>query len=124
MKIKSAQWFSDMSGFYGMVVGENDAGERKCYMKRVKGMDLQEDIRDVLENGAPVYLDQLKEAVGKMTVVDKPVGVLPLRHLCLVKRDDQYEFYENGLKAVMPENMTFEGWQRYPYLTKGESDES
>lgn len=122
MKIKSAQWFSEMDGFYGLVVGENEAGERKCYMKKVKGMDLQEDIRDVLENGAPVYLDQLNAAVEKMKEFNKPEAP-PYKHLCLVKRDEKYEFYENGESVPIPQSLTFEGWSRYWGVVKGDKNE-
>jgi hypothetical protein len=57
-KIIKKVWFSGFECF-GVVVIETKMGERKAYIKTVKGEHEDEDAQDIAENGLPIYKEHL-----------------------------------------------------------------
>jgi len=53
-------WFSSVNSYIGIVIGEI-AGERKAYIKSVKGRNLEDDICDIATWGAPFPLEAAYE---------------------------------------------------------------
>jgi hypothetical protein len=59
-KVLDSIWFTSVNSYIGIVIGER-AGERKAYIKSVKGHDLEYDIDDIATWGAPFPLDAAYE---------------------------------------------------------------
>lgn len=53
-KIKDAIFFSPMGGHIGVVLYENEVGERKVYIKAVSGLDQAQDEQEIADYGAKV----------------------------------------------------------------------
>jgi len=61
MKIVGTYWFTGINFNIGIVIGENEIGEKKAYIKTVSGFYEDVDTRDVLEYGTPMSVGILEE---------------------------------------------------------------
>lgn len=66
MKYIAAHWFSNAKECIGIVVGENEMGERKAYISSVTGLDYSEDVDYVLKHGAKLSIHILKDVVKRL----------------------------------------------------------
>jgi hypothetical protein len=53
-------WFTPAGGTIGIVLMENEVGQKKAYIKCVTGFDRDEDIRAILDYGSPVTIQFAK----------------------------------------------------------------
>jgi len=60
-KVLDSIWFTSISSHIGIVIGEIATGERKAYIKSVKGHNLEDDIDDIATWGAPFPIDAAYE---------------------------------------------------------------
>ncbi len=65
MKVIDSVWFSNIGGLFGIVVGENEAGERKLYAGVVGGFDQKADEQALLGWGTKVNIPVLEELIAK-----------------------------------------------------------
>jgi hypothetical protein len=60
-KVLDSIWFSSGDSNIGIVIGETATGERKAYIKNVKGRNKEADIDDIATWGAPFPIDAAYE---------------------------------------------------------------
>jgi hypothetical protein len=60
-KVLDSIWFTSISSHIGIVIGEIKTGERKAYIKSVKGRNKEADIDDIATWGTPFPLDAANE---------------------------------------------------------------
>jgi len=58
-------WFNTAQGTFGIVVGENDRGERKLYGGTVIGLDQTLDEQAILDWGNKINIDKLEGLIAK-----------------------------------------------------------
>lgn len=68
MKVIDSMWFNTAQGQFGIVVGENEMGERKLYAGVVPGFDQQADERAILDWGNKVNIGLLEGLIAKTKV--------------------------------------------------------
>lgn len=56
MKIIETFWFNQI----GVIVVENETGERKAYIKQIEGISDVYDIQQIVSHGIPVYVAVLE----------------------------------------------------------------
>lgn len=65
MKVIDSMWFTTSQGLFGLVVGENEMGERKLYAGVVSGLDQKADERAILSWGNKVNISLLEGLIAK-----------------------------------------------------------
>ena len=65
MKAIDSMWFNTAQGAFGIVVGENDMGERKLYAGVVSGLDQQADEQAILSWGNKVNLGMMEGLIAR-----------------------------------------------------------
>ena len=65
MKVIDAIWFSSVHGHCGLVLGENDRGERKIYGGPARGLDQGTDERQILAWGNRANIGMLESFLVK-----------------------------------------------------------
>ena len=65
MKVIDSMWFNTIQGAFGIVVGENEMGERKLYAGVCHGVDQQADERAILSWGNKVNIGMLANLLYK-----------------------------------------------------------
>ena len=65
MKVIDSMWFNTAQGNFGIVVGENDRGERKLYAGTVIGLDQTLDEQAILDWGNKINIDKLEGLIAK-----------------------------------------------------------
>ena len=53
-KVIDDYWFTPMAGTVGVVLMENETGQKKAYIKKVTGIDREQDIQEILDWGTPI----------------------------------------------------------------------
>tara|TARA_R110000772_G_scaffold17946_3_gene50119 strand:+ start:216564 stop:216782 length:219 start_codon:yes stop_codon:yes gene_type:complete len=59
-KIHNVDWFNTPNGCIGIVLHENEFGEKHAYIKQVPGLVEAIDIADVADWGAKIHVHQAK----------------------------------------------------------------
>jgi hypothetical protein len=57
--ILNSTWFTNMKGSIGIILTQNEIGEKKFYISSVDGFDQEVDERFIAEYGAPVLPEHL-----------------------------------------------------------------
>lgn len=70
MRIIDAIWFSSFTGTMGIVVIENETGERKAYIGHAAGLNERDDMQHIADHGAPIYAETLRRIADK---IDKAI---------------------------------------------------
>ena len=65
MKVIDSIWFNTLQGICGLVVGENEMGERKLYAGVVSGLDQKADEEAILSWGNKVSISLLEGLIAK-----------------------------------------------------------
>lgn len=68
MKAIDSIWFSTRRGYCGLVVGENEMGERKIYAGVASGHDQRADEEEILAWGSKVNIRMLTDLIAKTKV--------------------------------------------------------
>ncbi len=66
MKVIDSMWFNTAQGNFGIVVGENEVGERKMYAGVVRGFDQKADENAILAWGNKVNIRMLEGLINKI----------------------------------------------------------
>ena len=70
MKVIDSMWFNTPQGSYGLVIGENDMGERKLYSGVAEGLDQQADEQAILSWGNKANLGMMEGLIAKTRKVN------------------------------------------------------
>ncbi|NVM23794.1 MAG: hypothetical protein HWN68_18700 [Desulfobacterales bacterium] len=65
MKVIDSMWFNTMQGHFGLVVGENEMGERKLYAGVIGGLDQEADEQAILSWGCKVNIGMMEGLIAK-----------------------------------------------------------
>ena len=65
MKVIDSMWFTTVQGHMGIVVGENEMGERKLYAGVVSGLNQEADEQALLDWGSKVNIPMLEGLIAK-----------------------------------------------------------
>ncbi len=65
MKVIDSMWFTTSQGQFGLVVGENEMGERKLYAGVVSGLNQKADEQAILSWGNKVNIGILEGLIAK-----------------------------------------------------------
>ena len=66
MKVIDSIWFNTTRGNFGLVVAENDRGERKLYGGVVTGSDQKADEQEILSWGNKVNISLIEGMIAKV----------------------------------------------------------
>ena len=58
MKLLDTLWISDTDPPIGIVLTENEVGQKKVYVKAVQGLNEEYDKQDVAQNGGKIHQRQ------------------------------------------------------------------
>jgi len=65
MKVIDSMWFNTIQGHFGIVLGENERGERKLFAGVVGGLDQKTDEQALLDWGTKVNIPMLEGLIAK-----------------------------------------------------------
>ena len=71
MKVIDSMWFNTMQGNFGLVVGENETGERKLYAGVCSGLNQEKDEKAILDWGNKVNIGLIEGLIAKTKVKAK-----------------------------------------------------
>ena len=98
MKVIDSIWFNTLQGVCGLVVGENERGERKIYAGVVSGFNQKADEEEILSWGNKVSISLLKGLIDKtkseVAVVGTPIKELRLPYMYRNRLE------RNGIRTV------------------------
>lgn len=70
MKILAVEWFTQGAPphHFGIVVIQNEGGEKKAYIGNVDGLDEWTDVQSIADWGCKIYLEQLEKILKVLNV--------------------------------------------------------
>jgi len=68
MKVIDSMWFNTVQGNFGLVVGENETGERRLYGGVVSGLIQETDAQEILSWGNKVNISLIEGLIAKTKV--------------------------------------------------------
>ena len=65
MKAIDSMWFNTLQGSFGLVIGENERGERHLYAGVCSGLDQGHDEKSILSWGNKVNIGMMEGLIAK-----------------------------------------------------------